>query len=238
VSCARVDGSCNFAVSSAPFPSELVFTFCAPGVAAEGDRGGGLRTGVSSEIRLVRGREKNAACRKREDRHAEHRAREWFGRLKFCGESGTRLLARCAECGARNLPSQKFCCKCGAQILPPLDTKRMPAMTSSAPDAWDQPSERRRSGTPRIAPVLDAAKRAARSQRAIGDANHLYQVWVWSSGSCDVGEASMATQDVDISVPLMVLGSLSEYWAPTERWRIPKSCVRDRGAFARATRRA
>ena len=37
-------------------------------------------------------------------------------------------------------------------------------------------------------------------------ANSVYQVWVWSPGSCNDGLLSYASQDVNISVPLMVLG--------------------------------
>jgi hypothetical protein len=37
-------------------------------------------------------------------------------------------------------------------------------------------------------------------------ANSLYQVWVWSPGSCDDDLFSNASRDIDISVPLMVLG--------------------------------
>jgi hypothetical protein len=37
-------------------------------------------------------------------------------------------------------------------------------------------------------------------------ANSLYQVWVWTDGSCDDGLFSYAGQQISISVPLMVLG--------------------------------
>jgi hypothetical protein len=37
-------------------------------------------------------------------------------------------------------------------------------------------------------------------------ANSLYQVFVWSDGSCDDGPFSIARLDINISVPLMVLG--------------------------------
>jgi class 3 adenylate cyclase len=36
--------------------------------------------------------------------------------MKFCGECPTRLVVLCAECGARNAPSQKFCGECGGRL--------------------------------------------------------------------------------------------------------------------------
>ena len=35
---------------------------------------------------------------------------------KFCGECGTRLLARCLACAADNPPGQRFCGECGAPL--------------------------------------------------------------------------------------------------------------------------
>ena len=51
--------------------------------------------------------------------------------MKFCGECGAALKARCANCGTENPPQFKFCGECGASLTESETVRRAKGETES-----------------------------------------------------------------------------------------------------------